>query len=161
MSDIRSGVTALQLMAKYGLSPNGLRRLFRKLVEAGIITQKELNLQEGLCQGAADTKGLRRSPRTIISYPLAIYEDGNPFKAGRVLDVSQHGVRVEGIRASPGEEKTLLVRLGEMPRGSFVFEARCRWANPPRVEGEKWVAGFEIVHITKLDFQLLLGLLRD
>jgi PilZ domain len=158
--DIRSGITAFELMKKYRLSSSGLRQLFRKLVQAKVITTDELDTHAGLYEGGGSLEALRRSPRTRITYPLDIYDGGNPFKGGRVLDVSQNGVRVEGVRATPGEEKTFLVRLGGITRRSFVFEAKCRWANRPENEGAKWVAGFEITSITNLDLELLRELLR-
>lgn len=158
--EIRSGMTALQLMKKYRLSPTGLRKLFRKLVQVAVITADELDGQTGLYQQKDSPHKLRKSPRTRMTYPLDIYDGGNPFKGGRVLDVSAQGVRVEGIAVTPGEEKTFLVRLGGVSRRSFVFEAKCRWANRPQEDGDKWVAGFEITGITNLDLEVLRGLLR-
>jgi len=39
MTDLKEGMTDAQLMEKYGLSFQGLRDLFSKLVEAGLATQ--------------------------------------------------------------------------------------------------------------------------
>lgn len=42
VQDIRSGFTDLELMDKYRLTDRGLASLFRKLVSAGLIRQREL-----------------------------------------------------------------------------------------------------------------------
>jgi hypothetical protein len=43
LKDIRQGMTDEELMEKYSLSAQGLQSLFHKLVEAGLITQYELD----------------------------------------------------------------------------------------------------------------------
>jgi hypothetical protein len=43
VNDIRSGMTDLQLMAKYTLSERGLESVLRKLLEAKIITKAEVD----------------------------------------------------------------------------------------------------------------------
>jgi hypothetical protein len=42
-ADIRSGMTSSDLMQKYGLSAKGLEALFRKLVDAGLLRENELD----------------------------------------------------------------------------------------------------------------------
>jgi uncharacterized protein (DUF433 family) len=42
LHDIRSGVTHAELKQKYRLTDKGLKSLFKKLIEAGLITQAEL-----------------------------------------------------------------------------------------------------------------------
>src|SRR5512139_1978196 len=42
MADIRSGMNDYELMEKYNLSPNGLRRAFQSLVDVGLTTHEEL-----------------------------------------------------------------------------------------------------------------------
>jgi hypothetical protein len=44
-TDIRSGMTSSDLMQKYGVSAKGLDKLFRKLVDAGLLHENELNLR--------------------------------------------------------------------------------------------------------------------
>ena len=49
--DLRSGMTACQLMEKYRISITGLRLIFRKLLDTGVITNDELNTQVALYKG--------------------------------------------------------------------------------------------------------------
>ena len=46
VQDIRSGVDYTTLMQKYRISAQGLRILFRKLLDMGTITQAELSNSE-------------------------------------------------------------------------------------------------------------------
>ena len=43
LRDIRNGLDDLTLMDKYKLTDRGLHSLFRKLVDAGLLTQQEIN----------------------------------------------------------------------------------------------------------------------
>ena len=45
-ADIKAGITDEQLMKKYGLSPKGVEALFRKLLNAGIISQAQIAERE-------------------------------------------------------------------------------------------------------------------
>jgi len=46
ISDIRSGATDFQLIEKYNVSPRGLEAVLRHLVDAGLITEVELEERE-------------------------------------------------------------------------------------------------------------------
>jgi hypothetical protein len=43
LTDIRSGMDDLTLMEKYKITDKGLRSLFRKLMSAGLLTQREVD----------------------------------------------------------------------------------------------------------------------
>ena len=53
--DIRSGLSEAELMAKHRLSPKGLNKVFRKLVDAGAIDEMELFMRTSL-SGSTITK---------------------------------------------------------------------------------------------------------
>jgi hypothetical protein len=46
VNDIRGGVSDLELMAKYELSPNSLKRAFARLVQTGLLEQREIDDRE-------------------------------------------------------------------------------------------------------------------
>lgn len=43
LADIRAGMSDRDLMKKYGLSEKGLQSLSKKLIDAGVLKQSELN----------------------------------------------------------------------------------------------------------------------
>ncbi|MFH0821760.1 MAG: ankyrin repeat domain-containing protein [Pseudomonadota bacterium] len=59
VADVRAGLSDAELMEKYGLSPKELERVYRKLVEAGVLTQAEV--QYGQSTGTTETENLTSS----------------------------------------------------------------------------------------------------
>jgi hypothetical protein len=152
IADIRGGMTASQLMGKYRLSTREMRMIFRKLLEAKAVSQSELDDRPTLYQ-CSTPASLRKVRRRRITFPLKIFEGGNPFKSGLVRDISEKGVCIEGLEAGVGDVKSFIIRSGNFLQGSsLVFEARCQWVTR-KEEGKnkKILAGFEITNISMLD----------
>jgi hypothetical protein len=148
--DIRSGMSAAELMKKYTFSSRGLHVLFRKLLEAKAMTKDELENHSALYQVEDDVKGVRRSVRKRTVFLVHVYDAKNPSGKGVVRDVSEKGLCIEGIQSSIGEVKSLIIRTGAFGSGTTaVFDAKCRWVN--RAVGPRVVAGFEITSISTLD----------
>ncbi len=161
MRDLRSGMNISQLTDKYNISLRALRLIFRKLLNAGVITKQDLNAQVALYRNTADLKGIRKSPRTSTSFPVRIYDSGNPFSTGYVLDISEKVVCVQGINAAVGEVKNFVVRSGASGQGpTFVFEGKCRWVATEQLSDNQFVAGFEIIDMSSLDSGELRKLIR-
>jgi len=157
---IRSGASPRSIMEEYRIKSPGLRRILRTLLDAGAVTKAELDQYAHKCRARTAVKGVRRSPRKQIDYPLWIYDGGNPSKRGRVLDFSEKGVRIQGIETSIAEEKTFIVRFGASSRKrSFVFDAKCRWVIRGEQDPSNWVSGFEITNISRPDSRVLRSLI--
>ncbi len=160
--DVRSGMTLSQLIHKYQMSLRALRFAFRKLSDVGAMTKDELAGQAGLYRDTADLKGVRKRPRTTITFPLRIYDSSSPFATGYVLDISEEGVCVKGIEAAVGEVKNFVARSGAFGQSqTFVFEGKCRWVNKEQLSVKEWVAGFEITNISSLDAAEIRKLIRS
>lgn len=147
---IRSGMSDPELMERYQLSLEGLRQIFNELVEAKVVSAQEL-------YGRSDAKPvaeeeqvlLRRSVRIRMELPLRIYEIeySTIKKEGRVRDISDMGVGVRGIEATPGDTKTFLVVADKsLQVDPIVFQAECRWVRREGSEREH-IVGFEIRNI--------------
>lgn len=150
IDDIRTGMNASDLMAKYQLTLKGLRIAFQKLVEADAVTSDELNSLKSLHD--ISVSGLRRFCRKRLEPPLKIFDGGDPFKSGVVKDISEKGVCIQGIDAEVGDRKNFIIRLGDFGRTStMVFEAMCRWVEKDPASRRVRVAGFEITSISSLD----------
>jgi hypothetical protein len=160
--DIHSGMTTSQLIEKYRFSAKELRLIFRKLLEASVMTRDELNSLTTLDQNPEGAKGVRRAIRKISPFPVRIYDNGHPFATGYVRNVSEKGVCLEGIEASVGDVKGFIVRSGTSDRPDvLVFEAKCRWVRKEGKAVNGVAAGFEITDISNLDAQTLRKLLLD
>jgi hypothetical protein len=152
MADIRSGMTAPELMEKYKFSAKALRMIFRKLLDRDVVSKTELDERENLYPSSVE-ESLRQVPRKRVRTPLSIYEAHNPFVPGMVKDISEKGICIEGIKAFPGEVKNFIIRSGlTLGGGTVVFEAKCRWSQN---EGSKPLAGYEIVGISGFDSKAL------
>jgi len=152
---IRSGMTDGELMQRYGLSQRGLHKLFQKLLEAKAISRRELYGRSALFRKRLDDLRARAARRVEVSVPLWIHEVESA-RQGLVRDLSERGMRVAGIKAYTGEEKTF-----ELPVDMFLgfdplrFTARCVWVETKGKLMEYWVGGYEIAQISENDRDVL------
>lgn len=156
ISDIRSGMSDLDLSQKYRLSYKTLRRIFMKLVDAGVLGQEEVDRRWTVSWYKPDGGKIARLPRNYLPYPVTVYVVGESEAKGLLLDITESGVSVAGIEAQVDETKTFCVIAHDISRiRPFVFEARCRWV---RIDADtECIAGYSIERISDHD---LLGL-RD
>jgi len=150
IKDIRGGMDIATLMAKYRLTIKALRSAFRQLVEVSAVSPEELNELHTLQDGSV--KGVRRSLRCSLKFPIKIFDGGDPFKGGVVKNISRNGLCIQGMDAALGDVKTFVIRVGPFGASSaVVFEAKCRWVKKDPNSGKTTLAGFEITDISALD----------
>lgn len=160
MRDIRSGLHASELMRKYRVSAVGFRRILRKLIEAKVMSQTELDSHDGLYAVGLAARSLRTTKRSRVLHPLEIFDARDPVWSGRITNVCENGLRMEGIRTSLGARTTFMIRPRAMCFSPIVFEGTCRWVTPPKDAGDRWVSGIEITHISELDSVMFRELLQ-
>jgi hypothetical protein len=156
--DVRAGMTTSQLMNRYSLSTRECRSLFRQL-EAGMKDPGAL-YGRTVSNGGEGTRRLRDLPRVDIPLPLPVYDAKRPDSRGLVLDVSEKGLRTQGIEAEPGREFTFVVcadRLFDM--NPVVCDAECRWVKRKGLHGE-YLAGFQITDISERNAEDMHRLIR-
>jgi hypothetical protein len=146
VSDISAGMSVRQLMDKYDVSINSLHNLLRKLV---LVRALQISEVQALLASAPQELGhdRRKEQRYYVFVPLPIYDMGNLFNEGQVVDISQGGLRITGLSARFGDKKNFLIQpdyfLNVLP---FTFEAECRWVF--QSEREPCMAGFQITDIS-------------
>jgi hypothetical protein len=162
VKDIRAGMGRLGLMEKYHLSTRGLRYVSMMLVSSGAIAWKEIF--ENICSKFEElVPGMVRSQRRYsVDLNVPVYDIGRPERVGKLRDVSEGGMGIQGIEAGVGETKTLVIAGDEFGEYStFVLDVTCRWeAMGPDKEP---IAGFEISNISvgsMGEFNLLTELVR-
>ena len=148
VEDIRSGTAVMELLTKYKLTSNELRKLLDKLLHSRLLDQRELDSWSTLNHEITVIRGVRQDARLTIDFPLRVQDCDHPYKQGIVRDLSRRGIGVLGINARVGETRTLVVRLNGIADCSSVkFEAKCRWVIQMEAEGQECLAGFEITGI--------------
>ncbi len=104
-ADLRSGMTAKELMIKYNVTPNTLRNMLRTLVNGRAISEDEANSVILQLEEGSSLKNRRKYPRYFVYVPLPIYDTDNLLTEGQVVDISEEGLRIRGIEAEPGDKK--------------------------------------------------------
>jgi len=156
VNNIRSGMSDSQLMNKHGLSSKGLQSIFKKLVDAKAIKVQELfNRKPDVGDDTADVANIRFVPRDCVDVPLPICDAADPKNMGTIVDVTEQGLGIRGIRTETGETKTLVFFSDRLfPVGPFALEAQCRWVKNGRSDGQI-ESGFEITNISEAGSQQL------
>ena len=149
VGDVRSGVTDAQIKHRYKLTSIGLRKAFTILVDAQILKPSEIQGRLPVYESPIAVEGTRVLARNYLAFPVPVYEAKNPLVQGEIVDISENGLQVGGIKTHPHERKSFLIRPDEFHDiYPFVFDAICQWVRTEAPDGT-FVAGFEIVDISE------------
>lgn len=150
--DIASGLTGLDLMKKHDLSLNGLLRLFRELVRAGIATRQELYERFAWYKKRTDIPNRRKARRASLSLRLPIH-DILSRQSGTLRDLSVTGLRVARIEYQVGDITTFYLPTDIfMNADSLLVVAECRWVSR---KNQNIMAGFEFQDLSRADLRVL------
>jgi len=160
VTDVRGGMTDPQLMDKYRLSAKGLQSVFKKLLDADVISRDELVHRIPAFDDTATLDYLRLSPRHELVCLLPIYERRRPESRGTVCDMTETSVGITGIAAKVDDVRTFVVPADEFFRvNPFSFEGTCRWVRPGPAS-EEFMTGFEVTSISETEREDLKELIR-
>jgi PilZ domain len=155
VEDIREGMTNAQLMKKYRVSSGMLEKIFKKLLDANMVTQRDLDGRLLSPQEGVVHDSIRQEPRCYMVMRLPITDMDNLNADCYVKDLSEKGVRICNLRVDVGERKNFLIQASEYADVQpFSFEAECRWVKN-ETDKERQVAGFEITRISEDDLSQL------
>jgi hypothetical protein len=158
--DIRAGLSGPPLLEKYELSPAGLEKILRKLLDARAITSEELGARFASLSDLDGLDYLRESTPEELICLVPVYEESVPDTRGTVCELTERSLCVTGIETAVDEIKTLVIPADEFFSISpFSFEATCRWVERQAGDGES-VAGFAIRNISGESHQRLQKLIR-
>jgi hypothetical protein len=158
VGDIGSGMSKDDLMAKYRLSSKMLQYVCKKLLETRVIGLGQLD--ESSLQATLVEDAVREWQRYYLDFDVPVYEKGRPEIHGRLLDVTEQGVGLEGIESEVNSTQAFVV-LGDLfgEIVPFEFEARCRWFQKG-ADHRPCGGGYEITRISDKDVRELRKLIH-
>ncbi len=162
INDIHAGKTDQELAEKYGISLSALEMVLEKLAAAGAISQEEIKGRASMIEDPQSCDPLRSMSRNYIFFTIPIYDADDLNVEGSVIDISEHGLQIEGVETTVGDKRCLLIRVDEFADVfPFVFDATCKWVQTSCGKGPL-LAGFEIDSISEggsKELRKLIGLL--
>lgn len=160
LADIRSGLSRAQLVAKYGVSEDRLDDIMALLADIDAMSWEELIGQFYFQNDDILALSRRALYRYQVNFHLPVYERHRPDSCGRVRDLTESGVSLDGIAAEVDEVKEIVI-IGDplCEIGSVEFEAICRWVKPAELDC-RHRSGFQIIRISPEDFRELQELIR-
>ncbi|MBI4964658.1 MAG: PilZ domain-containing protein [Desulfomonile tiedjei] len=162
MNDIRARMTDSDLIAKYKLSPEELQVVFRKLLDAEVLSPFEFQAWSIFCNKTVPLKHVRLFRRDRVNFPLPIYEADEPENRGKVVDISANGLGVTGIEAVVDDIKTFVIPTDELlGLPPLVFEARCIWIAQNGTEEGRSKGGFYLIDASAKIWQELRRYIRE
>lgn len=159
VSDILSGIGDNVLMHKYRLTFRGLQNVYQKLVDLNVIDAEFL---EGrlIPQSNAEKTVVTRLPRHEIYVPLPVQDMANPDAQGLVVNISERGLGVKGLKVEVDEIRNLGIKPDDfLQLNSFTLKAKCRWVTPSD-DPQDILAGFEIIFISDNELHELRNLIE-
>lgn len=159
--DIRSGMGDVELMEKYKLSAKGLQSLFKKILNARIMRPSDFSGRYRTYDHTVVLEDPRSSPRESVGFSLPVHELNHPEAVGLVRDLSELGLRVDGISVEVGQTKTLVIPAQELFLADrVVLEAQCTWTDPGESAGTPTV-GLQIMKVLEGDLNKLIATVRS
>lgn len=147
VEDILEGKTDAELMKKYNLSASGLQTVFRKLVKARAIGERDVYGRPKLHQQSASDIPVRIVHRCWLDFDLPVFDGINPTLKGRIRDITVKGIGAIGLASTPGETRNLVIAAYEhFDLKPVVFRATCVWRRNSE-ENPESLTGFEISEI--------------
>ena len=160
ISDIRSGMTATELIAKYGLSEEELRALFIQLQGAGAKPLQLYGRSPVKTRDQASSR-IRFSHRHTVPWTVQVVDTLDAEIEGVLVDLTEHGLCVRGIETYLGEVRMLTIKSESFfPVNPIPIRATCRWVGQMR-DPTNYAAGFQITHISQegsRDLRRLIGI---
>lgn len=153
------GMADPELMEKYGLSARGLQGVFKKLVDAGIVTMRDLEQRIPFSALTADLADIRQLPRNYMVFHIPVYDAVSDQLWGHLLDLTEQGLKLIGKNIKVGAAKRLLVQPTEIVDfHPFAFEAVCRWVG--REDQGRYPSGHAITKISRQSLKELQKLIE-
>ena len=148
VKDVRSGTSDGDLIKKYNVSSDDLHMIFKKLLDLKALHPDELFGDASLRSRSVLPAELRQMDRYALDFELTIVDAFDLESRGTVRDITERGVGVAGIQATPGDIRTFIVSPDEfLEITPFVFKCECRWSGRQEPEGTS-LAGFKITDIS-------------
>jgi hypothetical protein len=148
VQDIRSDLIDSEIMQKYGISAKELQEIYQELLKSNSVELAELYCRPVLWDNSVSSEHQREFPRLLLAFVLPVHDASNPEIRGIVGDLTERGMKLEGILAEVGEKRRFVVnpsKLGQME--PIAFEAECRWMTREG-QDERPVGGFQITKIS-------------
>jgi DNA-binding response OmpR family regulator len=157
---VKSGMDDVDIMNRYGLSAKGLRSLYQKLVDSGLVNPEDFYLHSTSPATFQLVDDVRSMPRRHLAVAAEIYEPSRPHIVGLLSDITEAGVGTEGIAAEVGRIKEFIIPTrGMVPYEDIRVRAKCLWSEAASTEAEA-IAGFQIVQITPAHLAGLRALIK-
>lgn len=148
LQGVRAGLSNDELMLRYRLTSEDLRKAFGQLVAEKLLQPAELGGRDTPVQRDYRVARPRSDSRRFPTFEVKVRLEGDHGQEGLLLDVSEKGLAVQGIGAAEGEALDLTV-IGDEVFGVdlFTFRARCRWVRGNGCNGGRY-CGFEIIEMS-------------
>jgi hypothetical protein len=149
-----------EIMLKYRITARELRAVYRQLFETKAVDIAELYCRPVYWDNNVDLEPRREFPRLLLAFILPVHDAEEPDLRGIVADVTEKGMRLEGMETEVGQKRKLVVnpsRFGDLD--PIEFEAECRW-NSTDGRDNRPVAGFQITQISEASLQELRRFIR-
>lgn len=146
--DVRSQMADHEMLEKYGLSHEGLEEVFKTLLEIEMLSPSEFEAWTIFCNRTVPLD-VRLSRRWRPHNKFDVFERDHPLNRGIILNASEHGLGIKGIRAEPEAVVMLEIPAGPLPGiGPLTLQSRCQWIR--EAEGDDdFVGGFYVMAVVQ------------
>lgn len=146
--DVKSQMRDSELLAKYNLSHGDLEEVFKSLLDSETLTPSDFEAWTIFCNQTVPLD-IRLFRRRMSHEGLDVFEKDRPQNRGTILNASELGLGIKGLRSEANSVVTLEIPAHPFPGiGPLVLESRCQWIRRAQEDGD-YIGGFYVMAVMK------------
>jgi hypothetical protein len=157
LADFKSGMTPHEIAERNHFRAENFQKILNDVERVAFYYPRELGVDSGRHQAQLEFEERRRLFRVHSPVLVTkIYAVTDPELPGLILDLSEGGLRTQGLQGHLEEKKSFFFAIGDCRETEPIrFDCRCRWTTSRDAPRGVPVAGFEITSISKSNLGIL------
>lgn len=150
LTDVRSGLSVQEIAGRNGFPAEKFGVIMERIKELGTPGSGDICDPDAVPDPEHSPQDRRSSPRLHVPVlTTRVYEATSPESTGQIMDLSELGLRIRGLRAHVDEVKTLVMNVGDFAQLQVLtLECQCRWVSGGEGTPETGCSGFQITSIS-------------
>lgn len=151
LADLQSGMSVHAIAKRNGFREERFGAIVKKLEDLGLLGEDDFmadNKEFAQETALRDRRSVLRLHRPVLM--TRVFESTTRERFGLIMDLSEAGLRIKGIRARLDEAKTLFMNVGDFTQAEVLtLDCQCRWISVHEGTDGNGCAGFEITSISE------------
>jgi hypothetical protein len=151
LANLRSGMSVHAIAKENGFEEERFGWIVKRLDKLGLLIDEDFGVDDRDLEADLALRDRRSVPRLHRPVLMTkVFEATTREKFGLIMDLSELGLRIKGIRSRIEEKKTLFMNVGDLAQSEVLtLDCQCRWISVHEGSNANSCAGFRITSISE------------